>query len=620
MKPSLSRVERAADQLAALDLGRNSATLIRWLAVKWAGGRPGNGDVALTRESAEKFCAEYFGVPNEGDYKWYNPFNSTWSKMQPNGGWPVGSVLTQLQRPSGRLQAILTSTTSDGVVRVRLHPQAKYAEGLAEIAPRDHRIPLSELAVWRYRFGLPQGIGGDVDDLALADSLALELNLSQEERHAIFSEEAAPQIGDTDDESALASDDDEWDVSDLVAALPPPEAPQAVEPAPIPPRNEPALQITDYRALEAVARLPLEEADVDALVGRAQEAAMRRGLLLPDPELLEQCVLALLTGHLVLQGPPGTGKTTLARVLAAAFECDSTLQTATADWSTYDVIGGLQPSVGADDREVLRPWLGHVPRAAIACAHWAQQRQENPDTAYQGHWLIIDEFSRAQVDKAIGALYTLLGGSGEQSLDLWFETDPARKVVPIPSRFRIIATMNDVDASFVYDFSQGLSRRFQFLYVGVPSQDDLDEEIKAALSHAAEWLVAQYPSRAGTTSHVALFERWTRDPRMRTILDQMNAFVSRVRYPAAGAVGGGWPLGTAQLGDVLKRVALREDGATDLLPVLDAALADRVIPQMSGVKPVILQDLLGWLTSTYEEQLPRTIRAARHLRDTSATA
>lgn len=102
---------------------------------------------------------------------------------------------------------------------------------------------------------------------------------------------------------------------------------------------------------------------------------------------------------------------------------------------------------------------------------------------HQGHWLILDEFSRAEIDKAIGGLYTALGG-GDQQIRLWFEDVPQRQIVWLPKRFRLIGTMNSVDTAYVFSFSQGLTRRFQFIYVGVPDKPQLTTEIKSAALQA----------------------------------------------------------------------------------------------------------------------------------------
>lgn len=611
MRPAADRVTQAASQLAALKLGRNGSTLIRWLLAKFAGAALGAGPVEFGTSTARTFCDAYFGVPGRELHRWYDPFSGNWQRDS-GAGWPVGTVWSRIKQPTRTLTNLLSLTESatGANLVVEAASEDQYLAGLRKIVPSAQQVPALELAIWRYRFGVPDGVSTDDE---LVEALAAELHLAEAERAVVFVTQPARGV------AALSLVED-WPDEDLADALPDPARSATAAPPPEPPRDEPAVEEEDYEALEHYAKLPLESADVDALIGRVNAEVQRAGLLLPDSELAEQCVLTLLTGHLVLQGPPGTGKTTLARALAEAFDCRSELQTATADWSTYDVIGGLQPSVGADGQEVLRPWLGHVPKAALRCARTAREHEEDPTgEPYQAHWLVIDEFSRAQVDKAIGGLYTMLGGSGEQSLELWFESDPGRKVVPIPRRFRLIGTMNDVDASFVYDFSQGLSRRFQFVYVGVPRQEDLDDEIEAALANAARWLVAEYPDQAGTGDDRVLLDRWRSDVRIGAVTGVLGQVLARLRYPAAGAAAGGWPVGTAQVGDVLRRIVLRETGTGELLPVLDAALAARVVPQMSGVRPVVLENLIDWLRGEHPTDLARTIRAAEHLRDTSTT-
>ncbi|SDQ03718.1 AAA family ATPase [Arthrobacter crystallopoietes] len=368
----------------------------------------------------------------------------------------------------------------------------------------------------------------------------------------------------------------------------------------------------DYEAARQPSKLQLESADIASLVAEAKRLAVQRNLLLPDADsLLERCIVALLGGHIILQGPPGTGKTTLAFILAEAFNATAQLETATADWSTYDVIGGLHPTAKGGV-ETLVPWLGHVPRAALECASVAVRHADPEENEpHQAHWLIIDEFSRAEIDKAIGPLYTVLGGGeNDVPLPLWFEHEENKKEVWLPKRFRIIATMNSVDTNYVYTFSQGLSRRFQFVYVGVPAKEQVDRELEQARISAEMWMAKTYPA-----AHAGAFAKDSRVLHASTTLADM---LRTLRYDDNGRPG--WPLGTAQVVDVYRQLALRLPAAggdvDSLTPALDLALADRVVPQAGNLTKAQLDAFDEWLS---RQDLPRTSLALQHLRLASST-
>ena len=496
----------------------------------------------------------------------------------------------------------------EGEVEMRVHlkddDEEEYRAALAEIIPQGTRIPALDLALWRYRFGIPPGI---TTVSGLVTSLYDELNLTALERGELLDESPA-------DDSGIYFVD-EWRDADLAMLLPEPrpslEAASDEASGPYVPNSE-----EDYSLFAEYSGVPLESADIGALCAAVKAFVDEAELLLPDEaELIERCVSNLLTGHIVLQGPPGTGKTTLAKVLAAAFDCRFNVETATADWSTFDVIGGFQPSIGPKGEEVLRPWLGHIPRAAVRCAEVVREHAADPEQEpYQAHWLIIDEFSRAEMDKAIGGLYTVLGG--EDRLSLWFANSEKQREVWIPRRFRIIGTMNDVDTSFVYSFSQGLSRRFHFVYVGVPQPDQVESELEAALSQAIAWYVDTYPLEAGPDRSALLAEA-RNDGRIAEVKVILAALLSHLRYGSEGEAGG-WPVGTAQVLDLWKQVVLQmKDPQADLLRTLDIAAADRIVPQMSNVAPPVIISFINWLAA--RGNLPRTLLVTRHLRNTQAT-
>ena len=247
--------------------------------------------------------------------------------------------------------------------------------------------------------------------------------------------------------------------------------------------------VDDYRQTADQVAVSLRSGDVAALCAAIEAEVAAAHLLLPDPKvLIERMVTGLLAGHIVLAGPPGTGKTTLAKLVAKAFKCTYKIETATADWSTYDVIGGLQPKItgaGANVSETIAPWLGHVTEAVRQCAVAVARNLDSPaDHPEQAHWLIIDEINRAEIDKAIGGLYTVLGGDRSEPLRLWFEQDARRQALWMPGRFRIIATMNsvelheplgilDIDAETLENI-RGLIRK---LSVHKPGQAEADQRI-----------------------------------------------------------------------------------------------------------------------------------------------
>ncbi|WP_374152887.1 AAA family ATPase [Pseudarthrobacter sp. WHRI 8279] len=341
---------------------------------------------------------------------------------------------------------------------------------------------------------------------------------------------------------------------------------------------------------------PLREADVEAIAKRALETLEQRHVLLPDAEnLVRRCVIALLGGHLVLQGPPGTGKTTLARALGDAFHIELRESTATSDWSPFHVIGGFRPNAAGG----LMPVYGKVTEAILRCANVVrndvQGKISSDDNAEdisatqaqkQATWLFIDEFNRADIDKAIGSLYTVLsstdaGHLDRSPIDLWFEQDPRSQQLWVPGRFRIIAAMNDLDTSYVNSLSQGLKRRFRFVTVGVVSLRGTDaapvtDELMAAFSNAYDWLARTYGHALSLQPAEQMLSVVTLG------MQRFQQLVDELRSSRAGEPG--LPLGTAQIVDVMRMMLLAVAGGTTTVPsALDLAIADGIVPQMSNV-------------------------------------
>ncbi len=176
-----------------------------------------------------------------------------------------------------------------------------------------------------------------------------------------------------------------------------------------------------------------------------------------DIETVKRILLHLKAGkHVILAGPPGVGKTDLAKRILMVVGKKITgkerpyLEAVASDeWSRNETIGGMNIN-----NEFKEGWI--------------------TKSANENKWLLIDEFNRANMNKAFGEMFLAIEYEGI-TLRPQESEHYKKEIITIPKDFRMICTMNDFDKNLLLtELSYGLISRFAFIVIA----PDENQEIK----------------------------------------------------------------------------------------------------------------------------------------------
>ena len=332
-------------------------------------------------------------------------------------------------------------------------------------------------------------------------------------------------------------------------------------------------------------------------------------LLIPEEKIIE-IITALASGrHVLLAGPIGTGKTRLAKLIPEIFWDQvggyySEDHTATADWSTQDVIGGIYPKM-ENEKPVYDIQNGCV--VDTVRKNWENGvnggmriplKEPLKSPPYKGTWLIIDEFNRADIDKAFGQLFTAL-----RTRQLKIPTDMkgvSYKNLKIPEDYRIIGTLNTADKHFLFQLSDALKSRFAYIEVDIPKPEQQEKEIYYAMKNALDELGIEEFDKIRLDHKNKKINKGKSEEDFYNRMMQAYVFLDTVRVFKK--------LGTAILKLIFQNLIVGTIMTKNSKTSLDNALTSNLIPQLenisitfvSAINSMHSDNLLTYLKDAYK--------------------
>jgi len=323
---------------------------------------------------------------------------------------------------------------------------------------------------------------------------------------------------------------------------------------------------------------------------------IQKQLLIPG-ELIEQIIISLYSGkHVILTGPVGTGKTHLAQLIPKVIWGNvggyyPETVTATSEWTTQDVIGGIFPKVDGDEIKYI------IQKGCVAdtiAKNWQdgtgksekRQKFKHEGITYNGVWLVIDEFNRANIDRAFGPLFTAL-----EYKKLKIPTtnpDKSFEELTIPEDYRIIGTLNTFDKHFLFKLSDALKRRFSFIEILPPTYDKILEELRFVAEKALNGF-----DDIKQELQIQTFDDLRKNPEVYSLLTTLYEIMAFVRMSKN--------LGTAVLISMFRFALISYTRTKNLDLSLDAGMVTQLLPHLESLQYWQIDSIMNFVGGRIHE-------------------